>query len=247
VERELSTETPRTGMMATARTPLALHGTGVVVDTTVENGQTEYLILTNDHVANPSLYFDVSGRYLTQLKQRVASAPSNVEEKRYIVDSSSDEDTSDDIELVEVARNPAGDVALLRTVHAGRPLTVFRGTIGFGGGGVQLGSLVITSGFPYGDQMTTAFGRVLDENFLHKLGTPHIDYAVDVPLEPGQSGSPVFQVSIERTSAGPDVRFTLIGLMHARGSGSHLMVPFPLWSSMLNELPSHAAPPAPLP
>lgn len=246
VERELSGVVAKTGMMGTTRSSLALHGTGVVVDSTVENGRTEYLVLTNDHVANPTLYFDVHGDYLTELKRGGTSAPPGVAEKRYIVDSSNDEDASDDVELTVVARAPGGDVALLKTVHASRPLTVFHGPIGFGGGGVKLGSLVITSGYPYGDRLNTAFGRVLDERYQHSLGAPHTDYALDTPLEPGQSGSPVFLVGIGR-GATPEVRFTLIGLLHAREAGAHLMLPFPLWSGMLRQLPSQSASPTALP
>ncbi len=240
VTRDLPMVLPQTGMMGMVKTPLSLHGTGVVIDSTVEaGGQTEYLILTNDHVANPSLYFDVRGRLVTELKQSATSVPEGVEESSYIVDSSNDEDPTDDIRLEVVARSPGGDVALLKTVHANRRLTVFRGRIGDGPQGLHTGDLVITSGFPYGDKLNTAFGRVIGLGFEHKLGQPHVDDVVDTPLEPGQSGSPVFQVNVSQAGMTPEVRFNLVGLLHAREAGTHLMVPYTLWSGTLAALPRY--------
>ncbi len=240
VTRDLPLVVPETGMMGMVKTPLALHGTGVVIDSTVEaGGQTEYLILTNDHVANPSLYFDVHGRMVTELKQSATSTSPDVTEKSYIVDDSNDEDASDDIQLRVIARSPAGDVALMETVHTPRRLTVYRGKIGFAPDQVQPGDLVITTGFPYGERARTAFGRILDTHVQHDLGVPHLDYSVNTPLEPGQSGSPVFRVEISGPGMTPEVRFDLIGLLHARQSGTHLMVPYPDWAGALASLPSH--------
>ncbi len=240
VTRDLPMVVPETGLMGMVKSPIALHGTGVVIDSTVtDGGQTEYLILTNDHVAKPSLYFNVHERFLTELKQSASVASPDVEEKSYIVDSSNDDDPSDDIQLRVIARSPGGDVALMETVHTPRRLPVFRGRIGYGPDEVQAGALVITTGFPYGDRARTAFGRILNTHYQHKLGVPHVDYSVDTPLEPGQSGSPVFQVNVGREGMVPEVRFTLIGLLHARESGTHLMVPYPDWAGALASLPSH--------
>lgn len=245
VTRDLRMVLPETGLMGMVKSPIALHGTGVVIDSTVtEGGQTEYLILTNDHVAKPSLYFNVHERFLSELKQSASTASADVEERSYIVDSSNDDDPSDDIQVRVIARSPGGDVALLQTVQTPRRLPVFHGRIGYGPDEVKAGDLVITTGFPYGDGARTAFGRVLNTHYQHALGVPHVDYSVDTPLEPGQSGSPVFRVNVGHEGVVPEVRFSLIGLLHARQSGTHLMVPYADWAGALASLPSHERTPS---
>ncbi len=239
VKRDLPMVVPQTGLMGMIKSPVALHGTGVVIDSVAEGGHTEYVILTNDHVASPSLYFDVHSRFLTASKEIATSRPKDVEEASYIVDSSNDDDPSDDVALRVIARNPAGDAALLETVGATRPLTVFHGRIGFPGSGVAPGALVITSGFPFGDRLNTAFGRLLDLHYDHALGIPHVDYSVDTPLEPGQSGSPVFLVTETKVDGKPQAQFSLIGLLHAQEHGVHLMTPYSVWGSTLAALPGH--------
>lgn len=241
VERDLQLVVPQTGLMGNVKSPISLHGTGVVIDSVVESGHTEYVILTNDHVANPSLYFDVHARFFSVLKESAHAPPPDVQEALYVVDNSNDDDASDDIHLRVIARNPEGDAALLQTVHAQRALQVFHGTIGYPASGLTHGALVITSGFPFGDRLNTAFGRLLDLNRAHNLGIPHVDYSVDTPLEPGQSGSPVFLVTL----AHGEVNFSLIGLLHAREQGTHLMVPYSLWASTLALLPGRAGPAIP--
>ena len=239
VKRDLQVVLPQSGLMGMVKSPVALHGTGVVIDSVDEAGHTEYIILTNDHVANPSLYFDVHSRFLTASKEIAATRPKDVEEASYIVDSSNDDDPSDDVALRVIARNPAGDAALLETVHAPHALTVFRGKIGYPANGIAPGALVITSGFPYGDRLNTALGRVLDLHYEHALGTPHVDYSVDTPLEPGQSGSPVFLVTETKAEGKPQAQFSLIGLLHAQEHGVHLMTPYSVWGSTLAALPGH--------
>src|SRR5512135_2662111 len=118
VERNLQLVVPQTGLMGNVKSPVSLHGTGVVIDSVVEGDHTEYVILTNDHVANPSLYFDVHSRFFNVLKESAQAPPPDVEEALYLVDSSNDDDPSDDIRLQVIARNPTADVALLKTVHA---------------------------------------------------------------------------------------------------------------------------------
>ena len=238
VTRDLPMVLPETGLMGMVKSPIAIHGTGVVIDSTVDNGQTEYIILTNDHVANPGLYFDVHERFLTELKQSATTTSPDVTEKSYIVDSSNDEDASDDIQLRVIARTPGGDAAMMETVHTPRRLTVFHGRIGYAPREVKPGDLVITTGFPYGDDARTAFGRIVDTDYLHDLGVPHVDYSVDTPLQPGQSGSPVFLIDMGHTGMEPEVRFSLIGLLHAQQKGAHLMVPYSLWAGTLAALPS---------
>ncbi len=242
VKRDLPMVVPQTGLMGMIKSPVALHGTGVVSDSVPEGGHTEYIILTNDHVANPSLYFDVHSRFLTASKEIATSRPKDVEEASYIVDSSNDDDPSDDVALRVIARNPEGDAALLETVGATRPLTVFHGKIGFPTSGVTSGALVITSGFPFGDRLNTAFGHILDTHYQHELGIPHVDYSIDTPLEPGQSGSPVFLVTETKAGGKPEAQFNLIGLLHAQEHGAHLMTPYTTWASTLAALPGHDHP-----
>src|SRR5512138_131756 len=131
VERDLQMVMPQSGLMGNVKSPIALHGTGVVIDSLVEGGHTEYVILTNDHVANPSLYFDVHSRFFSVLKESAHAPPPDVQEALYVVENSNDDDASDDIRLRVIARNPVGDAALLETVHTPRPLPVFHGTIGY--------------------------------------------------------------------------------------------------------------------
>ncbi len=233
VKRDLQVVMPSTGLMGNVKSPVALHGTGVVIDSVNEGGHTEYVILTNDHVANPSLYFDVHSRFVTPLKESATVRPKDVEEASYIVDSSNDDDPSDDIALRVIARDASGDAALLETVNAPRALAVFRGRIGYPANGIAPAALVITSGFPYGDRLKTAFGRILDLHYQHELGIPHVDYSVDTPLEPGQSGSPVFLVTRTERDGHEQASFSLIGLMHAQEHGVHLMVPYADWGSAL--------------
>ena len=86
-------------------------------------------------------------------------------------------------------------------------------------------------------------GLTAQLDYLHDLGVPHVDYSVDTPLQPGQSGSPVFLIDMGHTGMEPEVRFSLIGLLHAQEKGAHLMVPYSLWAGALAALPSreHAA------
>ena len=69
---------------------------------------------------------------------------------------------------------------------------------------------------------------------VHELGQPHEDFVVDLPVEHGQSGSPVFM--LDRQADGR-VQFTLIGLVHASEKGEKFMVPYALWKDSLVGLP----------
>lgn len=229
VDRELKMLDPESALMAKVKSPLTIHGTGVVVGTVWEKGHEEYVILTNHHIADPSLYFDMDSRFPREVKDNSRAVPT-IPEQSYVVDGPEDADASDDIRLVVIARDPAGDAALLETVSTPRPLPVFPGRIGFSAGQLHPGDAVITSGFPQGSTEITATGHLEELGYQHHLGIPHVDDTVDLPLDPGQSGSPVFLVTHE---PGGDVQFTLIGLLHARDGARHLMVPYPLWQSML--------------
>ncbi|HET9983372.1 MAG TPA: serine protease [Longimicrobiales bacterium] len=236
VERELAMVNPVSGLMGTIRSPVAIQGTGVVIDTVMANGRKEYLILTNAHVADPSRYLNLRGKFVTELKGKDRPVP--VPHESFVVDSWEDDQPGDDIRLVEIARDPAADMALLETVHAPRELSVFPGVIGYPENGVPPGGRVITSGFTVGgDRMITAEGTLTDLFYLHRLGQAHIDFSTDLPLEPGQSGSPVFLVLESRKDGVRAVDFYLIGLLHARQSDAHLLVPYALWASTLVAAP----------
>jgi hypothetical protein len=236
VERELRMVNPVSGLMGTIRSPVAIQGTGVVIDSVMEHGRKEYLILTNAHVSDPSRYLNLQGKFVTELKGKERPVP--VPHESFIVDSWADDQPADDIRLVEIARDPAADMALLETVHAPRELTIFSGVIGYPESGVPTGGHVITSGFTVGgDRMITAEGTITDLFFVHRLGQAHVDFNTDLPLEPGQSGSPVFLVQESRRDGVRSVDFYLIGLLHARQSGAHLLVPYANWASTLVSAP----------
>lgn len=236
IQREFSGVDPQTGDFATFKAPLALHGTGIVIDSIRENGRTEYIILTNHHVADPSNYYEIDGPwFLRERKDNHRSSPLR-REASYIVDGSDDEYQADDILLVEIGRDAASDAALLKTVGAQRPLTVFRGVIGFEDGTLAPGTPVMTVGFPIGARRIIGRGELTAIDYYHELGIPHHDYAVDLPLRPGQSGSPVFALELRPGDDEPEVVFTLIGLLHARDGGTPLVVPYPLWKGLLEQV-----------
>ena len=72
----------------------------------------------------------------------------------------------------------------------------------------------------------------------HDLGVPHVDFTVNLPVERGQSGSPVFLVE---TAPDGEAQFTLIGLLHASEKGEKFMVPYGLWKESLVGLPEMLA------
>lgn len=236
IQREFSGVDPHTGRMATFKAPVALHGTGIVIDSIRENGRTEYIILTNHHVADPSNYFEIDGRFLRERKHNQRGAP-RLREASYLVDTSEDDDEADDILVLEIGRDAASDAALLKTVGAQRPLPVFTGVIGFEDGAVAAGTPVMTAGFPIGRQRVTGRGELTAIDYYHELGIAHRDFAVDLPLQPGQSGSPVFAIGLRPGVREPEVVFTLIGLLHARDGGTPLVVPYPLWKELLDAVP----------
>lgn len=211
------------------REPLSVIGTGVVIGTLQVDGQTEYLILTNHHVADASNYVIQDGPFLRENKRNSRAFPTAPEES-YVVAEDRDEIMPDDVRLMELSRNVRGDFALLRTVGAQRPLVPFAGAIGYGAEGVPQGAPIITSGYPYTGGKVLALGTVLETDRHHALGQPHVDFTVDLPVARGQSGSPVFHV---QATPGGAYRFTLIGLIHAAERDDRFMVPFALWQESL--------------
>lgn len=231
---------PLTGALDTISRPLSVYGTGVVIGEVYQDGRWEYLVLTNHHVADVSNYVISDGRFLRENKHNTRAVPT-VPEESYLVTQEREEIAEDDILLIEVARNPRGDMTLLRTVGATRELTPFRGAIGYRDGQVSPGASVVTSGFPYTGGKVLAMGSVREVDRLHSLGQPHEDFVVDLPVERGQSGSPVFMVEMLESPAGPQPQFTLIGLLHASEKGEKFMVPYGLWKDSLIGLPETLA------
>mgnify|MGYP006204872629 CR=1 FL=1 len=126
--------------------PLSVHGSGIIIGRTEAEGRTEYLVLTNHHVADPSNYVVQDGRFLRENRNNTRAVPI-VPEETYLTVSDDGADSADDIPLVEVSRDVRGDMTLLRTVGADRELPVFNGQIGFAPGDVLEGMKVITTGF----------------------------------------------------------------------------------------------------
>ena len=215
--------------------PYSVDGTGVVVGTTLVNGRTEYLILTNHHVADASNYVMDDGGYLRVNPKNTQAVP-RVAEESFLMAEQRDSILADDVRLVEVVRRVEGDMTLMRTDGATRALTVFEGDIGYVGDEIDPGAVVLTSGYPWGGKQIAAVGSVLEVDYPHELGMPHEDFVVDLPVEPGQSGGPIFLVEGGR-AAGDPVTFRLIGLIHAKDRERNYGVPYELWHEVLPEFP----------
>ncbi len=238
---ELTLPDPSSGLRSVVKRPLAVHGSGVVIGTVEVDGRTEYLVLTNHHVADPSNYVVQDGRFLRENRNNTRAVPL-VPEETFLTLSEDGEDSPDDIPMIEVARDVRGDMTLLRTVGATRALTPFTGQIGFQPGELAEGMQVITSGFPNGGRLMTDSGEIMDVDRRHDLGPPHDDFVLSLPVEHGQSGSPVFVAYQVQDGGGEEVQFQLIGLLHAREKGTSYMVPTSLWQHALNEVTGEALP-----
>jgi len=234
---------PLSGFMARFPYPLVIYGTGVIIDTTTVAGRREYVVLTNKHVVDPAMYF-AAVRKLMEERHVDATVNMPVGAESYLVVSPDSMGDSGAIRLVEIAGDPASDIALLRTVNANSDLPVFAGEIGIDDEALARGDPVWTAGYPFGQGRISARGEITG-TYDHDLGGRHRDFSVDLPLEPGQSGSPVFRVMANGSTEDPSL--ILVGLLHARESGTHLMVPFSLWRSALcgtsiGKRRSHACP-----
>ena len=128
-------------------------------------------------------------------------------------------------------------MTLMRTSGANRELTVFEGMLGYTEGEIAPGVQVVTSGYPWGGGQIAAIGTILETDYPHELGLPHDDFVLDLPVEPGQSGGPIFLV--ERGPESTDaVQFRLIGLVHAKDQQRNYGVPYRLWDDSLDEFPA---------
>lgn len=225
---ELTLTDSRSGLRSVVKRPLSVNGTGVVVGEVVVDGRREYLVLTNHHVADPSNYVVQEGRFLKENRNNTRAIPEFPEET-FLTFSADGAAGEGDIRLIELSRVVHGDMTLMRTVGADRPLTVFEGSIGFDPGTVHEGMPILTTGFPNGGDRIDDAGTIVEIDRVHELGTPHEDFVLSVPVEHGQSGSPVFTVE----DFGGGVEFRLIGLLHAREEGTSYMVPATLWEHAL--------------
>lgn len=230
---ELTIPDPASGLRSVVKRPLAVHGSGVVIGVIEVEGRTEYLVLTNHHVADPSNYVVQEGRFLRENRNNTRAVPVMPEET-FLTISEDGEDSPDDIPMIEIARDVRGDMTLLRTVGADRELVAFGGRIGFLPGEVEEGMQVITTGYPNGGRRMTDSGEIMDVDRRHELGPTHDDFVLSLPVEHGQSGSPVFVAHRVYTKWGEGVRFLLIGLLHAREKGTSYMVPTSLWEESLH-------------
>lgn len=195
------------------------HGSGIVVGEVEISGRTEYLVLTNHHVADFSLYVDTDG-VIPKDKLNNRQAVPTRKEVSYLIEEPSLNGLQTDISLIEVLRDPRGDLALMRTVGATRELSVYRGAIDRGQ--VRVGALAVTSGYPLGKGRQEVYlTQFQSAAVLHLIGFPHTDIVLDHAVEGGHSGGPVFAVE-ERDG---QIVFTLIGLAHALHQGKAYVVP----------------------
>lgn len=229
---ELTVPDPSSGLRSVVKRPLSVHGSGVVIGRTEVDGRTEYLVLTNHHVADPSNYVVQEGRFLRENRNNTRAVPLMPEES-FLTLSEDGEDSPDDIPLIEISRDVRGDMTLMRTVGATRELQPYTGRIGFEPGEVAEGMQVITTGYPNGGRRMTDSGEIMEVDRRHELGPPHDDFVLSVPVEHGQSGSPVFVAHRVWGDQGEAVRFILIGMLHAREKGTSYMVPTSLWQHAL--------------
>jgi S1-C subfamily serine protease len=218
-----------------ATNPHTVDGTGVVVGRMFVDGFLEYLILTNHHVAVASNYILEEDGYHRVNTTNTLAFPS-VPEETYLLEEASEALSPTDIRLDALVLEVRGDMTLLRTVGANRDLTVFEGPIGYRDGEVSVGDVVLAGGYPYGKQRVVGLGRIVEMNHLHELGLPHEDMIISVPVHPGQSGGPVFQVRSDPQTG--SVEFRLVGLIHARDWQRSYAVPYRLWEGHLDAFPA---------
>lgn len=231
---ELTHHDPESGLRSIVERPLSISGTGVIIGTVDVGGRTEYLVLTNHHVADPTNYVVQDGAQLRENRNNTQAVPS-VPEQTFLA-LSTDADESDDIPLIEIVRDVRGDMALLRTVGADRSLPVFPGRIGFQPGEMEPGMPVVTSGYPNGGQLAADQGEIVEIDRDHDLGPAHADFVLSVPVQHGQSGSPVFVAYHDAALPDAPVEFVMIGLLHARELGTSYMVPTTLWEGSLDPM-----------
>lgn len=228
----LTLHDPDSGLRSIVQRPLSISGTGVVIGTVTIGDRTEYLVLTNHHVADPTNYVVQEGEHLRENRNNSRAVPSMPEQT--FIALSAEDDPAEDIPLIEIVRDVRGDMTVLRTVGADRSLPVFPGRIGFQSGEMEPGIPIMTSGYSNGGELTADHGEILEVDRDHDLGPAHADFVLSVPVQHGQSGSPVFVAYHDVALSDAPVEFMMIGLLHARELGTSYMVPTTLWEEALH-------------
>lgn len=204
------------------RSPLVAYGTGLIVGSTRVNGQQEYLVVSSHHVIDLNVYLSELRHQLAERGVDATSVATGAS-RSYILATGVDQ-LGDSVRVIPVAVDERSDIVLLRTVEARRRMPVFSGELGLESDVAPVGSTVVSGGFTLDGRFLTGTGTITGVRD-HALGIPHVGYVLDVALEPGQSGSPVF---LERQG-----RKILIGVLHARDGENRYAVPYSIWKGLL--------------
>ncbi len=193
---------PIDGELTTGFIEKRSHGSGVNFESIERDGRREYRILTNNHVVEAPRNSN-GGRLV-----RVTYA---------LVENSDDQDPKDDIIAQRDIRNPDQDQAILVTV--GAPELPVADIARLGSAALQQGDQLLTTGFPSAVSKTSVDGTVSATEYDDPgvLPFPGKVYAANIPIDAGQSGSPVLRPI--KTQKG-DTEFELIGLIYAKNPSS---------------------------
>jgi len=168
----------------------------------------------------------------------VVNTYTKVGEHTYLVDNVSDDDPSDDIEVEEVAKDDALDIAVIRTdsdIHVAG--SYVRET----GMHAHLGEDVYVVGYPRGRFSAVTRGMVSHPDFVDEDGE-RLD-VLDVTSTFGNSGSPYFV----RRGGTLYWAGTMGKIMPYRGNSATMFTlgtPLRLYSGLLDDVPAAAAPDA---
>lgn len=173
------------------------HGTGFAYK--AKDG--EWFLATNEHVAQHPLVTEAEGDV-----EGVPPGSRKVRETIRIVKNEGDDDEATQIPLTKVMADEGLDVAVLKTRH---PLKVMPYRIGRSSA-LRVGNAVQVRGYPLAVFAASNTGRVISTGQPdHERNWNHEDFAIDAPLNAGNSGSPVFAVSCKTG------QLELVGIYHA--------------------------------
>jgi len=173
------------------------HGTGFAYQ--AKDG--EVSLATNEHVVEHPAVTESDGQV-----DGVPAGARKVRETVRIVASEADEDDPARPSLEPVLADEALDVAVLKTRQ---PLQVMPYRLGRSSA-LRVGNVVQVRGYPLGVFAAANTGRVIGVGQPDReRGWSHEDFAIDAPLNAGNSGSPVFAVSC-RTG-----ELEVVGIYHA--------------------------------
>ena len=173
------------------------HGTGFAYK--AKDG--EWFVATNEHVAQHPLVTEADGDV-----EGVPAGSRKIRETIRIVKNEGDDDESSQVPLTKIVADEALDVAVLKTRH---PLKVMPYRIGRSAA-LRVGNAVLVRGYPLAVFAASNTGRVISTGQPdHERSWNHEDFAIDAPLNAGNSGSPVFAVSCKTG------QLELVGIYHA--------------------------------